>query len=211
MENQTYEHRKQGKLKGKGLTIVIISFSVLIIVLFPLTAWLTGKLMLEIARTRKSQNSKNVTGISKALEIYGNGSNQSPINDTRMACSTNITVLAQAIQTYLNDFGEYPNCEKWCDLLIENCKVERRFFRCPGAKEGPCNYAINKNITQLGTSAPGDIVLLFETRPGWNQVGGPEILTTQNHEGEGCNVAFSDSIVKFVYAKDIAKLKWKPD
>jgi prepilin-type processing-associated H-X9-DG protein len=45
----------------------------------------------------------------------------------------------------------------------------------------------------------------------WNQVGGPEILTTRYNDGQGCNVAFVDTHVKFVKAGDLAKLKWKPD
>ncbi|MHC4477206.1 MAG: hypothetical protein ACYTEL_16290 [Planctomycetota bacterium] len=45
----------------------------------------------------------------------------------------------------------------------------------------------------------------------WNQSGGPEILTTENHEGTGCNVAFVDAHVVFVKTDDLAKLKWKPE
>jgi hypothetical protein len=43
----------------------------------------------------------------------------------------------------------------------------------------------------------------------WNQVGGPEILTTENHAGEGCNVAFADTSARFVKTEDLGKLKWK--
>jgi hypothetical protein len=43
----------------------------------------------------------------------------------------------------------------------------------------------------------------------WNQLGGPELLTTENHEGEGCNVAFVDRHVDFVKTAELAKLKWK--
>lgn len=45
----------------------------------------------------------------------------------------------------------------------------------------------------------------------WNQVGGPEILTTGHNRGQGCNVAFVDTSVKFVRTADLPKLKWKPD
>ena len=102
----------------------------------------------------------------------------------------------------------YPTTSKWCDLLIECTEVTEKEFRCPGASEGPCNYAMNKNIEKLGITAPPDIVLLFETRPGWNQAGGPEILTTDNHYGDGCNVLFNDGHVEFVKAEDINGLKW---
>jgi len=38
-----------------------------------------------------------------------------------------------------------------------------------------------------------------------------ELLTTENHEGEGCNVAFVSTRAEFVKTKDLGKLKWKPD
>ena len=107
--------------------------------------------------------------------------------------------------------GKYPTSSQWCDLLMENAEVLPQQFICRGADEGPCNYALNENIAELGTFTQPDIVLLFETHPGWNQVGGPEILTTDNHQGDGCNVVFIDSHVEFVKARDIPKLKWKPD
>ena len=50
--------------------------------------------------------------------------------------------------------------------------------------------------------------MLFETVPGWNQVGGPDILTTENHRGEGCNIVFADGHTEFVRTEDIDSLKW---
>ncbi len=52
------------------------------------------------------------------------------------------------------------------------------------------------------------MVLVFESRPGWNQAGGIELLTTENHRGEGCNVLFVDGHVEFVKPEDIPKLRW---
>jgi prepilin-type processing-associated H-X9-DG protein len=45
----------------------------------------------------------------------------------------------------------------------------------------------------------------------WNQAGGPEILTTKYNNGQGCNVAFADTHVKWVKTADLPKLKFKPD
>jgi prepilin-type processing-associated H-X9-DG protein len=44
----------------------------------------------------------------------------------------------------------------------------------------------------------------------WNQVGGPEILTTEYHKGIGCNVLFADGHAEFVKTKDLDALRWKP-
>jgi prepilin-type processing-associated H-X9-DG protein len=79
-------------------------------------------------------------------------------------------------------------------------------FRCHAAPEGRCSYAINSNLEQLAAAAPPDMVLLFETRPGWNQSGGPEILTTENHQGDGCNVAFVDGSVRFLL--EFEHIRW---
>ncbi|MBN2133239.1 MAG: hypothetical protein JW741_27315 [Sedimentisphaerales bacterium] len=53
-----------------------------------------------------------------------------------------------------------------------------------------------------------DVVLLFESKPGWNQSGGVELLTTENHGGQGCNVVFVDGHVEFVKADEIVGLQW---
>ncbi|MHC4335069.1 MAG: hypothetical protein ACYSUV_15140 [Planctomycetota bacterium] len=50
---------------------------------------------------------------------------------------------------------------------------------------------------------------VYEKR--WNQVGGAEVLTVENHKGEGCHVAFADTHVEFVKARNLGKLRWKPD
>jgi len=130
----------------------------------------------------------------------------------RMLCGTNMSILGMAILTYTNDYDDnFPTSSKWCDLLITYPDVKPSTLCCNGASEGPCNYAINKNIEKYGLKSPPDIVVLFETHPGWNQSGGHEILTTDNHEGEGCNVLFMDWHVEFVKTEDLKDLKWEPD
>jgi hypothetical protein len=71
------------------------------------------------------------------------------------------------------------------------------------------HYAINPNARP---GSPPDMVLLFETRRGWNQFGGPEILSDENHldkDRKGCNVLFNNGNVKFIKPKDLKKLKFK--
>ena len=52
------------------------------------------------------------------------------------------------------------------------------------------------------------MVLLFETNGGWNQYGGPELLTTENHKGKGCNVLLNFGNVEFVKPTEFEKLNW---
>jgi len=134
----------------------------------------------------------------------------------RMVCGSNMAAIGRAMLIYANDYNDMlPTPSKWCDLLIEHGNVTKEHFRCRGAKRGPCNYAMNRNVENVGpistTNAPLDMVVLFETYPSWNQVGGSEILTTANHRGEGCNVLFLDNHVSFERIQDLQNLKWKPD
>jgi len=43
----------------------------------------------------------------------------------------------------------------------------------------------------------------------WNQVGGPEILTIENHKGKGCNVLFNNGRVEFVRRERFGELEWE--
>jgi hypothetical protein len=167
-----------GQLKGTGLAIAAIALPV---VLVPL--WM-GMLFPALARVRQIA--------------------------FRVQCGTNMSGLGTAMLIYANDYDdEFPTSSKWCDLLIEHAEVTPAMFRCRGAHESPCNYAMNKNVWNFSKrDTPPDMVVLFETHPGWNQVGGPEMLTTDNHQGDGCNVLFIDNSVRFIKTRDLNKLKW---
>lgn len=169
-----------GRLKGSGLAIagIVIGPATL-----PIIAFLMGILMPALFRVRQVS--------------------------FRMVCASNMSGLGKAMLIYANDYNDmFPTTSKWCDLLVEHAEVSKQTFRCPHIKEGPCSYAMNINIEKLGTNAPPGMVLLFETHPGWNQAGGFEILTTDNHQREGCNVLFMDGHVAFVKTKDLNDLKW---
>ena len=172
--------KSAGQLKGKGLAIAGIAVPAASL---PIVALLMGILMPALSRVRMIAQ--------------------------RQVCATNMASLGKAMLIYTNVYdNKFPTSSKWCDLLIERAEVPELIFRCKGACEGPCNYAINKNIEGLGAKAPPDMVLLFETSAGWNQAGGPEILSTNNHRSEGCNILFVDSHVQFVKTEDINNLKW---
>ncbi len=168
-------------------------------------------------------------------------------------CATNVSGLGKAIYMYRSDYdGQYPQADKWCDLLVMNYEVKLEYLVCKGsdAKIGESSYALNKNIAGKNSSEiPKDTVVLFETNYGknplgrdgtlgdrdwykslsllsergdlkqhkhsekvyklrWNQFGGPDMLTTENHKGEGCNVVFGDWHVEYVKAERIGELKW---
>jgi len=131
----------------------------------------------------------------------------------RQVCGTNMKGLGKAMLIYACYYDDkYPTPSKWCDLLVEYAEVTPKSFICKGAPKGPSNYAINENAAKLGLKAPPGMVLLFESTPGWNQSGGPELLTTENHQGDGCNILYMDGYVEFVKTQQLPELLWKlPD
>ena len=126
-------------------------------------------------------------------------------------CGVNLRGLAKAIKVYAYEHNDkYPPPDKWCDSLLQLDYVTEKEFICKSATmrgdQGRSYYAMNLNCEP---NSPQDMVLLFETKGGWNQFGGPELLTFENHNGLGCNVAFNNGRVEFIKPKDVGKLKWE--
>jgi hypothetical protein len=126
-----------------------------------------------------------------------------------LICSMNTSGLGKVLEVYANDYdGEYPTADRWCDLLVQLDYVNEEPFCCPGNYRARSSYAINPNCEP---NSPSDVVLLFETKGGWNQSGGPEILTTENHRGKGCNISFNGGTVKFVPTNELSLLRWRAE
>lgn len=178
-----------GRLRGMGLAIAGIAVPV---VLLPFAAVLMGILMPALYRTRDMAH--------------------------RTICGSHLSSLGKAMDAYAAENNErYPTATEWCDLLAEYSDVSSETFVCSGATDGytevrpqnRCHYAMNKNVEALGPSgAAADMVLLFESDAGWNAAGGPELLTTEHHASEGCNVLFVDGHVDFVGTEELSDLKW---
>lgn len=123
----------------------------------------------------------------------------------RLVCGTQMTNLGKYLLIYSCGDGPYPTADRWCDLLIEHTDVAEGDFRHPGNKKERCGYAINPNVSPRSNPR---MVLLFETKGGWNQYGGAEILSFDNHQGRGFNVLFNDQHVEFVETEEVGDLNW---
>ncbi len=136
-----------------------------------------------------------------------------------LKCRANLHTLKKAFMLYSSENEDkYPTADKWCDLL-KDYYVEDSLV-CPSReRDGErCSYAINPYCEP---NSPPDTVLLFETKGGWNQFGGIEIVSMDNHPYErdrfwghkirGCNIVFNDNSVRFVREEEFPKLKWKTD
>jgi prepilin-type processing-associated H-X9-DG protein len=177
--------QSRGQLKGTGLAISAIALPVVLVVLVPVVACLMGMLMPALSKAEEAAKQavciQNMHGLGKAMHFYTN-----------------------------NNDDKFPTQTKWCDLLIKYAEVPPESFRCKAAlQQGRCNYAMNKNLENVDRrSAPSDMVLAFESSPGWNQSGGPELLTTDNHRGDSCTILFVDGHVELIEKQDLDELKW---
>ncbi len=124
----------------------------------------------------------------------------------------------------------WPAPDEWNDAVFQRFLARRgtpvpndpqtlkyiaQQFVCPSARDGRCHYAMNPNCT---SDSPADMVLLFETRPGWNQHGGPELFTFDNHLPTGGCVLLKGGdwakreypVVKFIRTeKELQALRWE--
>jgi hypothetical protein len=139
----------------------------------------------------------------------------------RNRCERNLGNLEAMVFFYRRSHnGQYPKASHWCDQLLEHSKnwdeehgvyePTEEFFICPAVPEGRCTYSMNP---YCGPNSPNNVVFLFESKPGWNQFGGPELLTTENHGGEGCHIIFNDprGHAEFVIPDRFSELKWKSE
>ena len=133
----------------------------------------------------------------------------SDINVTqKIACQSNLQKLARGLKKQLSSNAPYLKAQ-WCDTLEDKYGIaSEEYFQCPGVNVGKCGYAINENIIGLD-KLPSDVVVLFDSKSGWNQVGGKELLAPENHRGKGCNILFGNMEVKFVLSEEFYKLRWE--
>jgi len=124
----------------------------------------------------------------------------------RLLCTINLKKLEVVMNEYAeSSAGRYPDPARWCDLLVKQIKVPPDFFICRAAAPARCHYALNPNCRP---DSPGDVVFLFETKGGWNQHGGKELMAFDNHGNSGCNVLFKGGLVAFIKREDADKLNW---
>ena len=137
--------------------------------------------------------------------------------ELRIQCAVNLRDLWHRLRLYYKACRRietlYPVPAKWCDAMmraykdtypLEDIKMPHK---CPSASAGESHYAMNPNCKF--DSAP-DTVLLFEAKAGWNQHGGPELFTFDNHEPRGGCVLLNDGTVKFICTKEeLQQLRWK--
>lgn len=147
--------------------------------------------------------------------------------ELRVRCAANLRNLWHRVRLYpyaerkrLGDLtGESqiispPAVDEWCDAMerayssmgIYGENVTQPHI-CPAARKGKNHYAMNPRCK---SDSPPGMVLLFEANAGWNQHGGPESFTFDNHDPKGGCVLLNDGTVKFIRTKEeLQQLRWK--
>jgi prepilin-type processing-associated H-X9-DG protein len=105
----------------------------------------------------------------------------------RVICRSHLKHILVAVLCYQIDQQVWPDQKKWGDVLMP-------YIGEPADAD----------------ELPPDLVMLFESTPGWNQVGGPDDIVTDRHgeKNPGANIAFADGHVEFVKPEDILALRW---
>ncbi|UCG48314.1 MAG: hypothetical protein JSU94_00775 [Phycisphaerales bacterium] len=131
----------------------------------------------------------------------------------RLVCGIRLSTLGKAMNHYAIEFdNRYPAPGRWCDLLLKHAELSEHDFICRPALakdvEARCHYAMNPNAEP---NSPPDLVLLFESKGGWNQFGGPELLPPEPYHEEGVSVLLNNGDVKSIGAGQLAELNWKAE
>ncbi|MEN6427047.1 MAG: hypothetical protein ABFE13_16960 [Phycisphaerales bacterium] len=131
----------------------------------------------------------------------------------RLECANNLMNLSSLLQFLYGDDKSYP-VSQWCDALVNDRRLddlpddyEMKYLMCPAADQAKCHYAMN---SKCRPGSATDTVLLFETKAGWNQHGGPELFRFGNHDPKGGCVLLNDGTVKFIRTEEeLKQLRWK--
>jgi len=133
--------------------------------------------------------------------------------DLRARCASQLEDLWYRLRTHHKN-KTYPAPRQWCDDILVSPKpgVGRQdvfipLFCCPTQPQGRSHYAMNPDCKY---DSPPDMVLLFEAKPGWNQHGGPELFSFDNHDPKGGLVLLNDGTMKFIRTEEeLKQLRWK--
>lgn len=116
-------------------------------------------------------------------------------------CLSNVKQISLAMLMYSSDYEDrLPPLNRWNKYMKPSS-----YLICPSAesKKVPC-YAVNSRLREVSLNDlknPDRVVFVFESEPGYNRVGGPELFPLKTrHEGIE-NMSFVDG-----HAKHIPKL-----
>ena len=119
-----------------------------------------------------------------------------------------IGTLKKAINSYMKDNdGKLPDSSHWNEILKN---TSERYYSHPAIEDVNIeNYALNSQALSTDSEIPADMVLLFPSIAGVNQVGGAELIRKKGPEA--ICVLLADLTMKKCSVGKIKHLKWMPD
>jgi hypothetical protein len=173
--------RSHGRLKGVSLAMAAVGIGMC-------SSLLTSPLILrDLEKTREAFRLVRIQGTDQ--------------------CRESILAIGVATKRYV-DFheGNIPEASQWCDMLIRGHYLDRQkeLLWLARKRRWPC--AINR---KCGPQSPGETVLLFESRLGWNLRGGLESFVHRHEtaKGAGGYIFCKNGELKFV--TDATQLVWE--
>lgn len=127
-------------------------------------------------------------------------------------CLSNVKQLGLAMQMYASENDDHlPPSASWTEAASPYIKSARGVWRCPSAHtQEPC-YAMNWKLNKADINTlprPQDTVMIFESVPGRNQVGGIELLPSPlRHDGRE-NLGFADGHVRAFMVRELTASMW---
>jgi len=138
---------------------------------------------------------------------------------TSTTCFNNLKQLGTAFNMYEAAHGDrLPPTAGWNDAVLRYAR-NKRIMVCPETFEDIPSYAMNRRLNGIAESEvadPSHCVMLFESAPGRNQSGGPELLprparhTSWDGREPMYFVLFFDGHAKRVAESEIKYLIWDP-
>ncbi|MHC4463913.1 MAG: hypothetical protein ACYS30_21135 [Planctomycetota bacterium] len=169
----------------------------------------------------------NLSGLGKAMLLYANDYDDKyptaekwcdlliayvEVNPKQLVCKGSDAKIGESSYAMNKNVVGKKVTEIPEDVVV---LFETNFGKNPAGRQGLLG---NREWYKVLKSFGGrwDLKRLKKYRPStrvhklrWNKYGGPEILTTKNHKGKGCNILFNDSRVEFVKTERLGELKWK--
>lgn len=128
------------------------------------------------------------------------------------SCLSHVKELSTGLMQYAQDYNEkYPPASNWNESL-KTYVPDEYAFRCGSVKRAPAAYAMNKELSSAplsGLRSPSETPGIYESIPGVNKYGGPELLPVPGRHVEGNNIGFADGHAKWVKDASIGSLRWQ--
>ena len=175
--------RSQGQLKGRGLAITGLVFSILFLLTIP-------------------------PGIFVAIQA--NHRARFGGFDAARECIEHAQQLSEAMRRHANDSNDrFPPAATWSDAIQAGANGLSA-FQCPARPDQRCGFAYNSALAgKTKFEVSPDTVLLFESDVGWNGSGGlSAAITTPRHSS--FTVVMADGSIRQVPQGALPSLRWNP-